>query len=168
MENNYAFFIFSTLLIIILSSTINSKTSLADTTDKNALVQFKTSITSDPYRRLATNWSIDTSSSSVCQWIGVSCGTKHNNRVTGLNISGFGLRGTLSPHLGNLTFLRYLDISYNNFTGPIPRELSHLRRLRSIDMGFNSFAGQIPTWFGELTQLEIMRLNNNTFTGRNP
>ncbi|CAA0829161.1 Probable LRR receptor-like serine/threonine-protein kinase [Striga hermonthica] len=168
MENNYPFFIFSTLLIIILSSTINSKTSLATTTDENALVHFKTSITSDPYRILATNWSTDTSSSSVCQWIGVSCGIKHNNRVTGLNISGFGLRGTLSPHLGNLTFLRYLDISYNNFTGPIPRELSRLRRLRSMDMGFNSFAGQIPTWFGELTQLEIMRLNNNTFTGSIP
>ncbi|CAA0809904.1 Probable LRR receptor-like serine/threonine-protein kinase [Striga hermonthica] len=140
----------------------------AATTDKNALVQFKTSITSDPYRLLATNWSIHTSSSSVCQWIGVSCGTEHNNRVTGLNISGFGLRGTLSPHLGNLTFLKYLDISYNNFTGPIPRELSRLRRLRSIDMGFNSFAGQIPTWFGAFPQLEIMRLNNNTFTGAIP
>ncbi|CAA0809800.1 LRR receptor-like serine/threonine-protein kinase FLS2 [Striga hermonthica] len=173
MENN-TFFIFSALLIILSIINSSNKPSLASrtpllnsTTDKNALIQFKTFITSDPHHILATNWSTDTSS-SVCQWIGVSCSTKHNNRVTGFSISGFGLRGTLSPYLGNLTFLTYLDISYNNFTGPIPRELSRLRRLRSIDIGFNSFAGQIPTWFGAFPQLEIMRLTNNTFTGSIP
>ncbi|GER51710.1 leucine-rich receptor-like protein kinase family protein [Striga asiatica] len=161
MENkNNAFLIIFSALLIILSTT-----SLSRANDQNALFRFKSAITSDPHRLLTTNWSTDT---SFCQWIGVLCGTKHNNRVTSLNISGFALRGTLSPHLGNLTFLRHLDISSNNLTGPIPDELSRLRRLRSIDIGLNSFAGQIPTSFGALTQLEILRLNNNTFTGKIP
>ncbi|CAA0809798.1 LRR receptor-like serine/threonine-protein kinase EFR [Striga hermonthica] len=168
MENNYTFFIFSTLLIIILSSTINnSKTYLAATTDQNALVKYKTSITSDPYRLLATNWSTDTNS-SVCQWIGVSCGTKHKNRVTGLNISGFGLGGTLSPHLGNLTFLRYLDISYNTFAGPIPSELSRLSRLRSIYLSSNNFTGSTPQELSRLQGLQMLFLHNNQLTGSIP
>ncbi|GER37800.1 leucine-rich receptor-like protein kinase family protein [Striga asiatica] len=166
MENGYTFFIF-TQLIIILSSTINSKTYLAATTDKNSLVKFKTSITSDPYRLLATKWSTDTNS-SVCQWIGVSCSAKHNNRVTGLNISGFGLGGTLSPHLGNLTFLRYLDISYNIFTGPIPRELSRLSRLRSIYLSSNNLTGSIPQELSRLQGLQMLFLDNNQLTGSIP
>ncbi|CAA0809801.1 Probable LRR receptor-like serine/threonine-protein kinase [Striga hermonthica] len=167
MENNYTFFSFSTLLIIILSTIDNNKTYLAATTDKNALVKFKTSITSDPYRLLDTNWSTDTNS-SVCQWIGVSCGTKHNNRVTGLNISSFGLGGTLSPHLGNLTFLRYLDISYNTFAGPIPSELSRLSRLRSIYLSSNNLTGSIPQELSRLQGLQMLFLDNNQLTGSIP
>ncbi|KAL8555159.1 hypothetical protein ACS0TY_003096 [Phlomoides rotata] len=45
-----------------------------------------------------------------------------------LNVSGFGLQGTIAPHLRNLTFLCFLNIRLNNFMGPIPSDLSSLRR----------------------------------------
>ncbi|KAG6388548.1 hypothetical protein SASPL_149976 [Salvia splendens] len=155
MEN----FIFSFALSIIL---LNSFTlSLNSTTDKYALTSFKNSITSYPY---AFNWPQNT---SVCDWIGVSCGLKHG-RVTALNLSGYGLVGTVAPHLGNLTFLRYLDTSSNSFAGILPFELSKLRRLKVMNMGMNSFTGEIPTWFGSLPQLEELYLFNNTFVGTIP
>lgn len=101
-------------------------TSLA--TDRSALLAFKSHIKLDPYKIVTTNW---TGSSSVCAWIGVTCG-RRRHRVVALNISGMGLVGTISPHLGNLTFLHSLDIGYNFFKGTMPREMSKLRRLRNF------------------------------------
>ncbi|CAI9755951.1 unnamed protein product [Fraxinus pennsylvanica] len=137
---------------------------LHSTTDEDALLAFKTRITSDPYGILADNWSTTT---SICNWIGVSC-SKNRQSVIALNFSGFDFTGTIAPHLGNLTFLGSLDISFNNFTGLIPPELSNLRRLEEINMGFNSFIGEVPSWFGILPELQQILLNNNSFTGSIP
>ncbi|GFQ07948.1 LRR receptor-like serine/threonine-protein kinase efr [Phtheirospermum japonicum] len=186
MENSC--FIFSLVLLLLYSTNKPfSATTLDLTTDQNALVALKNTITWDPYGALDKNWSSNT---SVCYWIGVSCGTKHQ-RVAALNISGFALRGTLPPHLGNLTFLRYLDISFNNFTGLIPYELSRLHRtlrlrnntfsgkiprplfnnnskLQTIDMGFNSLNGGISEEIANCSSLQILRLNYNQLTGPIP
>ncbi|KAL3641351.1 hypothetical protein CASFOL_016319 [Castilleja foliolosa] len=157
--NSCIVFVFVLLLLCSINKLFSAKTILDLNTDQNALLAFKNTITWNAM--LANNWS---SSTSICNWIGVSCGTKHQ-RVISLDISEFGLSGTMSPHLGNLTFLRYLNTSFNNFTGPIPSELSRLYRLKKIDMGVNSFTGKIPSWFGALPQLELLRLDNNTFSG---
>ncbi|KAL2503504.1 LRR receptor-like serine/threonine-protein kinase FLS2 [Abeliophyllum distichum] len=130
-------------------------------TDQEALVAFKSRITFDPQNILAKNWS---TGASVCNWIGVSCGVQHN-RVTALNLSNFELEGTVDPHLGNLTFLRSLDISFNRFRGVIPDELSRLSRLKEIILASNNFNGNVPSWFGNLPKLEHMLLNYNSFTG---
>ncbi|XP_047961843.1 putative receptor-like protein kinase At3g47110 [Salvia hispanica] len=150
------------LPIIFLSSFTFSLNS--NTTDKHALITFKNSITSDPNAILSTKWSQNI---SVCNWVGVSCGLKHG-RVTALNLSGYGLSGTVAPHLGNLTFLRYLDISFNSFVGKLPFELSKLRRLKVMNVGVNSFTGEIPTWLGSLPQLQKLYMYNNTFLGTIP
>ncbi|CAI9786688.1 unnamed protein product [Fraxinus pennsylvanica] len=133
---------------------------LYSNTDEEALLAFKTRITSDPYGILADNWS---NTASICNWIGVSC--SRSQRVTALNFSGFGFTGTISPHLGNLTFLGSLDISTNNFHGIIPPELSNLHRLEEINVGFNSFIGEVPSWLGTLPELQQILLHNNNFTG---
>ncbi|XP_047958002.1 putative receptor-like protein kinase At3g47110 isoform X4 [Salvia hispanica] len=155
METSIFSFVLSILFLIGFAFSLNS------VTDKNALISFKNSITSDPNAILSTNWS---QNASVCYWIGVSCGLKHR-RVTALNLPGYDLAGTVAPHLGNLSFLRYLDISSNSFTGTLPFELSKLRRLKVMNVGANSFTGEIPTWLGILPQLEELYLYNNTFLG---
>ncbi|XP_052200765.1 probable LRR receptor-like serine/threonine-protein kinase At3g47570 isoform X4 [Diospyros lotus] len=139
------------------------------TTDQSALIAFKTHIISShhPHNLLADNWS---TSSSVCDWIGVSCGIGigQQERVTALNLSEMGLTGTLSPQLGNLSFLTLLDLSFNSFHGSIPAELGHLHQLKEINLGNNNFSGGLPSWFGALPQLQNLLLPNNSFTGNIP
>lgn len=92
------------------------------TTDEFALLAFKSSITLDPYHMLS-NWSISSNSSfiSSCKWVGVTC-DDHHGRVKTLNLSNMGLQGTISPQLGNLSFLAVLDLQGNNFHGELPQE----------------------------------------------
>ncbi|XP_059637233.1 probable LRR receptor-like serine/threonine-protein kinase At3g47570 [Cornus florida] len=147
------------------------------TIDESALLALKTHIiTSNPHAILATNWSTAT---SVCYWIGVTCGARHQ-RVTALNISNMALQGTVPPHLGNLSFLVSLDVSNNSFSGHLPNELrtelphffdklqafNYLKRLR---IGYNSLNGKLPTSIGNLsTSLENFSAINCGIEGTIP
>ncbi|XP_022734190.1 putative receptor-like protein kinase At3g47110 [Durio zibethinus] len=133
------------------------------TTDHFALLEFKHHIL-DPHNVLVDNW---TASSSVCNWLGVSCGVRHG-RVTSLTLPNMNLTGTIPPHLGNLSFLLSLDLSNNNFYGNLPNELGQLHRLRFIHLSFNSLNGVIPSWLGKLHRVEELRMSNNNFTGTIP
>ncbi|KAL8486006.1 hypothetical protein ACS0TY_028060 [Phlomoides rotata] len=157
MENSL-FLSFS--LSLLLFKTIM----LASSTDEFALLAFRNAITSDPHGLLTKNWSTAT---SVCIWIGVTCDI-NSQTVTFLNISHFALGGAIPPHVGNLTSLRSLDVSFNNFTGTIPSELSNLRRLEEINVGYNDLGGDIPSGLGALSRLRRIILNNNTFSGGIP
>jgi len=130
------------------------------TTDQSALLAFKSLITSDPYDMLS-NWS---TSSSVCNWVGVTCDERHN-RVNSLKISNMGLRGTISPNLGNLSFLVILNLSRNSFSGQFPKEIYRLHRLKVISIAFNEFVGGIPEALGDLSQLQILYIGVNRFSG---
>lgn len=130
------------------------------TTDKSALLAFKSSIVVDPYNLLA-NWSV---SSSPCDWVGVQCNTRHE-RVHSLNLSDMGLTGVISPQLGNLSFLVKLDLSINNFHGEIPKELVQLRRLKQLNLSYNDFHGKVPTWIGRFSMLAQLDLSNNSLGG---
>ncbi|KAL0345130.1 UNVERIFIED_CONTAM: Receptor kinase-like protein Xa21 [Sesamum radiatum] len=134
------------------------------TTDESALLALKSRLAIDPSHILSRNWS---DSTSVCSWIGVTCGSRHQ-RVTALDISTMGLTGNLPPDMGNLTFLVSLNLSSNSFHGSLPQELAQLRRLEVIDFRFNDFTGDVPSWFGFLAQLQFLNLRNNTFSGFGP
>ncbi|GER27556.1 leucine-rich receptor-like protein kinase family protein [Striga asiatica] len=136
------------------------------TTDQHALLAFRNAVVSDPHAALTANWS---ASSSPCHWAGVSCGPKHQ-RVTGLTISGLGLVGPLDPHLGNLTFLRTLDLSSNNFTGPIrPEIFTNLRRLVTLNLSSNQLSGPIPSGlFNVSSSVETIDMRGNMLSGELP
>ncbi|XP_059438595.1 putative receptor-like protein kinase At3g47110 [Corylus avellana] len=134
------------------------------TTDQAALLAFKAQISYDPHNVLTNNWSTNT---SVCNWIGITCGFRHH-RVTTLNLSYMDLVGTIPPHVGNLSFLRSLDIENNSFHGSLPNELAHLYRLQYLSFGFNNFSGEIPSWMGLLSKLQSLSLLGNSFTGSIP
>ncbi|KAL5856323.1 hypothetical protein ACOSQ3_003781 [Xanthoceras sorbifolium] len=126
-------------------------------TDGEALLVLKARITHDPNNLLANNWS---TSSSVCNWIGVTCGVRHR-RVTRLDISSFGLAGTIPPQLGNLSFLAVLNISNNSFYSSIPDEFSHLRRLLYIDLYHNQLSGTVPSSIFNISSLQQLILRDN-------
>ncbi|XVF65056.1 hypothetical protein PTKIN_Ptkin09bG0215800 [Pterospermum kingtungense] len=134
------------------------------TTDQMALLALKSHVTHDPGNLLAIGW---TTSTFVCKWIGVTCGSTHH-RVTALNLSGMGLTGTIQPHLGNLSFLASLDIQHNRFHGSFPTELANLRRLKLLNFGNNSFSGDISSTLGNLSKLEKLVLSENGFQGQIP
>ncbi|CAL5410093.1 unnamed protein product [Camellia sinensis] len=135
------------------------------TTDQSALLAFKSHfIFNNPHHILANNWS---SATSICNWIGVSCG-KHHHRVTTLNLPNMGIGGTIPPHIGNLSFLSYFNITNNTFHGHLPSELARLHRLNVVDFGINNFDGGVPTWFGNLPKLQYLLLGNNSFNGPVP
>ncbi|KAF5463992.1 hypothetical protein F2P56_014110 [Juglans regia] len=110
-------------------------------TDQSALIAFKSRISSSPNETLlATNWYAP---NSICNWIGVSC-SRRRQRVTALDLSYMGLHGTISPHIGNLSFLVSLHLFDNSFFGFIPHEISRLHRLRILILSFNQLEGSIP------------------------
>uniref|UniRef100_A0A7N2L5X7 Leucine-rich repeat-containing N-terminal plant-type domain-containing protein n=1 Tax=Quercus lobata TaxID=97700 RepID=A0A7N2L5X7_QUELO len=134
------------------------------TTDQSALLALKAHITDDPYKFLATNWSTST---SVCNWIGITCDA-NNLRVTALNLSHKGLKGTIAPQVGNLSFLSHLSFRNNNFHGSLPNELASLRRLEVVSFELNSFSGALPSWFGFFPKLRELYANSNQFNGTIP
>jgi hypothetical protein len=118
-----------------------AQSSTTSFTDQAALIAFKSKLTSGPNQTvLAGNWSTAT---NFCNWIGVSC-SRRRQRVTALNLSYMGLQGTISPHIGNLSFLVYLNLRNNSFFGSLPHEISRLHRLRILQLSFNQLEGSIP------------------------
>ncbi|KAE8703314.1 hypothetical protein F3Y22_tig00110472pilonHSYRG00309 [Hibiscus syriacus] len=173
------------LLIIFHSSmTTFSLKSTTIVTDQSALLELKNHISHDPENVLATNWSVST---PVCNWFGVSCGSKHR-RVTALDLTGLGLVGTLPPHLlGNLSFLSLFSIRNNSFHGTLPVQLSNLHRLKHLVFGNTAsvekshrgnlskpeklsyqIIGSIPSSIFNISSLQVFFLYNNMLTGSIP
>ncbi|GAA0164940.1 hypothetical protein LIER_20462 [Lithospermum erythrorhizon] len=125
----------STILCVLNFLAICSSQSI----DQDALLSFKNNLIPDSSNFLSQNWS---ARASVCSWIGITCGS--NQRVTTLNLRSFGLKGTLSPHLGNLTFLKSLDISNNSLSGFIPSNVFNMSSLEVANVSGNSFSGSLP------------------------
>ncbi|GMP33838.1 hypothetical protein CsSME_00006979 [Camellia sinensis var. sinensis] len=76
-------------------------------TDRLALLAFKEAITNDPTEALNL-WNDNNESIHFCQWVGVTCGRRHQ-RVT--------------------VFLRKLSLRNNSLVNKIPPELGRLWRL---------------------------------------
>jgi len=108
--------------------------------DERALLAFKAKMSG--HSGALDSWN---KSTSYCSWEGVTCGRRHRWRVVGLNLSSQGLAGTISPAIGNLTFLRLLDLSYNSLQGEIPASIGSLRRLRGLHLVQNTLTGVIPS-----------------------
>jgi Leucine-rich repeat (LRR) protein len=161
------------------------------TDDMLSLLDFRKEISSDP-RGFLTSWNTNSSAADYCSWNGVTCSRTHPGRVIELKLSSQSLQGRISPSLGNLTFLRTLDLSYNSFFGQLPL-LSRLVRLQdlvldnnqlqglapdalincsslySVTLSSNMLAGPIiPASIGSLSNLMYLYLDSNNFTGAFP
>ncbi|XP_044963433.1 putative receptor-like protein kinase At3g47110 [Hordeum vulgare subsp. vulgare] len=108
------------------------------------------------------------SSASFCSWEGVTCSHRRPARVVALRLNNKALAGELSPAIGNLTFLRTLNLSFNWLHGEIPASLGRLRRLHRLDLGDNSFSGTLPVNLSSCVSMAIMGLLNNKLGGRIP
>nr|XP_027121955.1 putative receptor-like protein kinase At3g47110 [Coffea arabica] len=175
--SKYSSFTVSSIILLLLSMKFLEYTTaftLGNETDRASLLAFKTEITEDSLGALAS-WN---NSLHICKWAGVACGLKHQ-RVTSLNLQGLKLSGTISPHLGNLSFyalltcltttfkvgnlfrLQYLNMSFNFLGGHISANLSQCSNLTALVLDHNYFVGQIPYELGYLVNLRQLYLGNN-------
>ncbi|KAK9078579.1 hypothetical protein SSX86_002636 [Deinandra increscens subsp. villosa] len=151
------------LIICLTSITIIASYGGGNKTDHQALLNIKSMITRDPFGAL-TSWN---NSLHFCDWTGVKCGKRHG-RVTYLGIKSRGLEGSLSPHIGNLSFLRVLSLANNSFQGVIPNELDRLSRLRILSLYENKFNGVIPANISSCSNLKVFDLSRNEIGGSIP
>jgi len=99
----------------------------------------------------------------ICEWYGV---TAVKNRVTGINLAGINLSGTISPSLKKLTALTYFNLGASPFvSGPIPDSLNKLSSLSYFNVGGDSLYGPIPLTFTGFSSLKYLNLSHNWFTG---
>ncbi|KAH6776631.1 hypothetical protein C2S52_014192 [Perilla frutescens var. hirtella] len=150
------------LLLILLLLTATTPPSYSDNqTDFEALLAFKKTIHDDPLGALSS-WNETT---HFCRWNGVSCSRRHPNRVVSVSLPSQGLVGSLSPHIGNLSFLSIIDLQNNSFRGLIHEEIGRLRRLEFIEFSNNSFEGGIPRNLSRCKNLYYLNLIDNHLTG---
>ncbi|GMN47268.1 hypothetical protein TIFTF001_016436 [Ficus carica] len=136
-------------------------TAMAFTTE--ASLSLRSSIGFDLPNPLPT-WS---QTSTPCNWTGVLC-NQFGQGVVSLDLFGFRLSGSISPHIGNLSFLQSLYLQNNLFTGPIPREITNLSRLRVVNMSSNLLQDVLPPNMTSLTKIEVLDLMSNRITGEVP
>ncbi|XP_027359027.1 receptor-like protein EIX2 [Abrus precatorius] len=146
--------------------------------EREALLQFKASFTSDPSNRLSSWKGID-----CCQWEGIAC-----DNVT-RHVVKLDLRNPCSPpswpkffdppeecysddpfmrapnvdsSLLQLEYLTYLDLSGNRFNrSQIPMFLGSMQRLRYLSLSQSYLDGRIPSSLGNLKNLSLLDLSWN-------
>ncbi|KAK9055507.1 hypothetical protein SSX86_026590 [Deinandra increscens subsp. villosa] len=150
------------LLVVLIRMNVGGSGSNLPT-DHVALLEIKSMIKNDSLGVLRS-WN---DSLPFCKWQGVTCGHRHQ-RVTSLNLTNKGLEGSLSPFIGNLSFLRYFNLSNNLFYGSIPHEISRLSRLQRLSLSNNSFTGEIPANLSSCSKLWSVNLNSNLLSGKIP
>nr|XP_043633233.1 receptor-like protein EIX1 [Erigeron canadensis] len=135
--------------------------------ERQSLLVFRRGL-ADESNRLST-WT----GSECCEWQGVGCDRK-NGHVVKLDLrspSSFmdyyissststSLKGKVSPSLLDLKYLRYLDLSMNNFSGQnIPEFFGSFKYLEYLNLSYSGFSGVVPPHLGNLSRLQYLDLN---------
>ncbi|KAL9225481.1 hypothetical protein vseg_001398 [Gypsophila vaccaria] len=136
---------------------------LGNETDHVALLAIKTQLLGSP-PGVFSSWN---HSLHHCSWDGVTCGSKHN-RVTVLDLSSRSLVGTISPFIGNLSFLENIALYNNTLVGQIPPELGRLLRLQALLLFNNSINGHIPSNLSACLNLQKLSVGRNKLEGKLP
>ncbi|KAL6602912.1 hypothetical protein ACP70R_043273 [Stipagrostis hirtigluma subsp. patula] len=105
--------------------------------DRQALLCFRSQLSGAA--NVFASWS--NASLEFCNWHGVTCGARSPRRVIELNLASYGITGSISPCIANLTSLRKLQLSNNNFHGGIPSDLGLMSQLISLNLSMNHLEG---------------------------
>lgn len=151
-----ACFIFSCL-------SLGTPSQACDPNDLLALKEFSGNLTNGS---IIATWSND---SICCEWEGIKCDHGGNGssttRVSILNLSGKGLRGSISRSLGSLDELKLLDLSCNHLDGELPTELSNLKNLEVLDFSHNMLTGPVSGSLVGLNSIRSINISSNSFNG---
>ncbi|CAN6568467.1 unnamed protein product [Malus baccata var. baccata] len=157
------FFSYLCMHAFVLDSSLSLALAGSNKTDKLALLEFKARITTDPLG-VMSSWN---ETIHFCQWHGVTCGHRHK-RITMLMLRSLKLGGSISPHVGNLSFLRVFNLNNNSFSHEIPPEIGRLRRLQHLRLRNNSLSGEIPANLSGCSELNYIYISGNLLEGSIP
>ncbi|CAL6095420.1 Cyst_wall protein [Hexamita inflata] len=96
---------------------------------------------------------------------GVTC---QNSVVVGLDLSGFGLTGILTPDIQCLKFLKSLHLNNNSLASEIPTALCALQNLQYFQANSAGFTGVIPACVCTMQHIMYFYVDNNTLSGQIP
>lgn len=102
---------------------------------------------------------------SECNWYGVTCDAAQTS-VTGLNLSGNGLVGSIPVEVGRLAGLQTLNLNGASVWS-IPDEIGNLANLQVLELGGTDIFG-IPSALGNLSQLQILFVSSYWLGGSIP
>uniref|UniRef100_A0A7N0R8F2 non-specific serine/threonine protein kinase n=1 Tax=Kalanchoe fedtschenkoi TaxID=63787 RepID=A0A7N0R8F2_KALFE len=138
-------------------------TTSGNETDRVALLALKAGLVggSSESVEALSSWN---ASLHFCDWVGVTCDGGHE-RVTALDLGGRKIGGFVSPFIGNLSFLRILNLTENRLEGFIPKEIGLLSRLEVFDMSYNGLQGGFPLQLTNCTRLLTLDLYSNGLSG---
>ncbi|CAI8584622.1 unnamed protein product [Vicia faba] len=139
--------------------------------ESHALLQFKegfninmtASWNPSSYPKTAS-WNAST---DCCSWDGIQC-HEYTNRVIHIDLSSSQLYGTMNANntLFSLTRLQSLDLSDNDFNySQIPPEIGELSQLRYLNLSRAMFSGEIPPQVSQLSKLLFLDLTPHTISG---
>ncbi|KAL4645134.1 hypothetical protein ACB092_02G214200, partial [Castanea dentata] len=103
-----------------------------------------------------------------CKWRGVGCDNV-SGHVTNLDLrspdSSNILRGEINRSLLDLPYLRYLDLSQNNFDyNPIPDFIGSLQHIEYLNLSNANFRGPIPSSLGNLSHSESLDFSGKGYS----
>ncbi|CAM6091830.1 unnamed protein product [Calypogeia fissa] len=140
-------------------------TTISSATDEQSLLAFKQNLR-DPTGVLS-NWNNSSVNSlPFCSWTGVAC--NNQTRVVNLTLSSYQLAGSISPTIGGLTFLQFLELSNNSLSGSVPLEIGNCSNLLSVTLSDNLLTGEVPLTVGNLKVLQVLHLARNRLNSTIP
>ncbi|PON77544.1 Malectin-like carbohydrate-binding protein [Parasponia andersonii] len=104
-------------------------------------------------------WSGDPCLQAKYRWEWVECSSGPTPRVTALNLSDFGLFGSL-PDFSSMDALVSIDMHNNSLYGPIPDFLGNLTKLKQLDLPENRFNGTLPASLSSNKNLKLVVTEN--------
>eukprot|EP00033_Pygsuia_biforma_P000588 GCRY01000695.1.p1 GENE.GCRY01000695.1~~GCRY01000695.1.p1 ORF type:complete len:1810 (+),score=344.63 GCRY01000695.1:197-5626(+) len=134
--------------------------------DRNVLMAFKASVTADPSNAL-DSW-VETDlpcDGATPTFQHIECDA--NGRVITINLRNLEIEGQLPDTLNEMTYLEFIDMSYNKLTGTVP-SFDGLSRLTKIKLEGNLLEGVLPSCFESsdlVNQLNFISFENNLLSG---
>ncbi|OMO60444.1 hypothetical protein CCACVL1_24134 [Corchorus capsularis] len=165
MKEQFALFLL--FFCFFLSWNLNPVLSL--TPDGLSLLSLKSAVDQPAGGLVFADW--NENDETPCRWSGISCMNITENpdpRVVGIAVSGKNLRGYIPSELGNLKYLRRLNLHNNNFYGSIPDQLFNATSLHSLFLYGNNLSGSLPPSICNLPRLQNLDLSNNSLSGSLP